>query len=143
VGNWSRRQRGSCCYPRLGFIEPYEIDGSSETDWGVSVAFTEKFISKSVMQSIVFSRHFYEMYRANRAILAYRGLKRAKDGIGLVETMRNALHTLYAGFEMHKPAGVVVVEVPGLGCGVEASAYLTRGTTYVSNSSDHDLGDDS
>jgi hypothetical protein len=122
-----------------GFIEPYELDGKHENDWGFNIAFTEKLVSKSAIKAITFSKYFYDMYKANKAILAYRQVKRAADGIELIETMRNALHTLFAGFQLHKPEGVVIVEVPAAGAGVEVSAYKSYGTMYVSNSSDHDM----
>ncbi|MHC2559497.1 hypothetical protein [Bradyrhizobium liaoningense] len=36
----------------FGFRGPYELDHESLNDWGVNVAFTEKLISKSALQSI-------------------------------------------------------------------------------------------
>ena len=124
----------------FGFIEPYELHGKSSNDWGVNIAFTEKLVSKSALQSLVFSRHFFDIYKNNRALLAYRHVKSAFKDIAFFGQLRQFLHTVYAGFEASKRSGIVVLEIPYVGGGLELSAYATRGTMYVSNSSDMDLG---
>jgi hypothetical protein len=124
----------------FGIVEPYELHGKSLNDWGVNIAFTEKFISKSVMQSLVFSKRFIEIYKADRALLAYRHVKSAFKDIQYFEMLRNVLHVAYMGFESSKRSGVVIIELPFASAGLEISAHLLRGTMYVSNSSDMDLG---
>ncbi|HKD28958.1 MAG TPA: hypothetical protein VKC66_24010 [Xanthobacteraceae bacterium] len=123
----------------FGFIEPYNLHGKPENDWGVNIAFTEKLISKSVIQSLVFSKRFIEIYRANRALLAYRHVKSAFKDMAFFEQIRNTLVTVYAGFEASKHEGIVVIELPVASVGLEVSGYVTRGTMYVSNSSDAEM----
>jgi len=79
-----------------------------------------------VIQSLASGKHFVDIYKNNKALK-----------IGHLES---AFKDLFAGLEATKRSGIIVIEVPWLGGGVELSAYLTRGTMYVSNSSDLDLG---
>ncbi len=143
-GRWGIGLGGSAAAVAVlgfGFIEPYFLHRRSLDDWGVNIAFTEKLISKSVMQSLVFSKHMFEIYDSSRALLAYKHVKSAFKDLELFEELRTVLHTVFVGLEAYKQSGIVVLELPGLGGGLELSLYLTRGTMYVSNSSDMDLGE--
>lgn len=95
------------------------------------------------MQSLVFSKHLYEVYKSfktgTRALLQYGHVKSAFEGVAMLESLRNALHTMFTAFEAAKHEGVVVIELPFAGLGLEASGYVARGTMYVSNSSDSGL----
>ena len=124
----------------FGIVEPYDLHARSMNDWGVNIAFTEKLISKSVIQSLVFGKRFIEIYKNHRALNAYRHVRSAFKDIQFLETMRNALHVAYMGFESSKRSGVVILDLPFAGVGLEFSAHILRGTMYVSNSSDMDLG---
>jgi len=119
----------------FGFTVPYELHGKSLDDWGVSVAFTEKLISKSVLKSIEASKYFVDGFK-NGVYTAPRVLKTAAaaKAAGLAN-VRNLLHTLYAGFEASRRSGIIVLELPLLGAGLELSVYRTLGTMYVSNPS--------
>ena len=120
----------------FGFTVPYELHRKSLKDWGVNVAFTEKLISKSVLKSIEASKYFVDGFK-NGVYTAPKLLKAtaAAKAAGLAN-VRNLLHSLYAGFEASKRSGIVVLELPFLGAGLELSVYKTRGTIYVSNPSD-------
>jgi len=120
----------------FGILEPYELHGSDTSDWGVNIAYTEKLISKSTLQTLVFARHWAEIYKMERAALAYKHVKSAMKDLDLFSTSRQLLHTLMAGYEVSQRSGIVVLEVPWVGGGLELSAYVTRGKMYVSNSSD-------
>lgn len=93
------------------------------------------------MQSLVFAKHWVEIYKGDRALRAYGQVRQAFKDIGAFEQLRNLLHTTMAGFEASKREGIVVIELPFAGIGLEASVYATRGTMFVSNSPDMDLED--
>jgi hypothetical protein len=112
----------------FGFTVPYELDGKSANDWGVNIAITEKVISKSLITSLSVA---IAMARAAKAA------RISKLGVDTLVQLRNLAHTFYAGYEASKKSGVVVIDVPGAGVGLEVSAYVTRGTMYVSNSSEY------
>ena len=119
----------------FGFRVPYELDHEPLNDWGVNVAFTEKLISKSALQSIRNSKHFIDGLKNGTYVAPALNARKTFTAIGLLQHVRNALHTLYAGMETTKPSGVVVLDLPFLGVGLELSAFATRGTMYVSNPS--------
>jgi hypothetical protein len=112
----------------FGFTVPYELHRKSSNDWGVNVAITEKLISKSLITSLSVA------VALARAAKAARISKLSVDTIG---QLRNLCHTLYAGYEASKKSGVVVIDAPLAGVGLEVSAYVTRGTMYVSNTSEY------
>lgn len=119
----------------FGFSIPYELDHKSLNDWGVNVAFTEKIISKSVLQSIQSSKWFIDSFKNGKYVAPALNQSKSFVDAARLANMRNLLHTLYAGLEASKHSGIVVIELPFLGMGLELSAYLTRGTMYVSNPS--------
>jgi hypothetical protein len=119
----------------FGFTVPYELHGKPLNDWGVNVAFTEKLISKSALQSIHQSKYFIDGFKNGRYVAPTLNARNTFTGIGLLQNVRNALHTLYGGLEAAKGSGVIVLDLPFLGVGLELSAFLTRGTMYVSNPS--------
>ena len=104
-------------------------------DWGVNVAFTEKLISKSALQSIHLSKHFVDGLKNGKYVAPTLNARNTFKAIGVLQNVRNALHTLYAGLEATKGSGVIVVDLPFLGVGLELSAFVTRGKMYVSNPS--------
>jgi hypothetical protein len=119
----------------FGFSIPYELNGRSLNDWGINVAFEEKLISKSVLQSIEASKWFVDgfkngVYKAPR-LLKTTAFKYAAD----LAHVRNLLHSLYGGLEVSKRKGIIVLDLPILNTGLELSAFVTRGTMYVSNPS--------
>ncbi|WP_229159474.1 hypothetical protein [Bradyrhizobium brasilense] len=119
----------------FGFSVPYELHREPLNDWGVNVAFTEKLISKSALQSIHNSKYFIDGLKNGRYVAPALNTRNTFTAIGLLQNVRNALHTLYGGFEAAKGSGVIVLDLPFLGVGLELSAFLTRGTMYVSNPS--------
>jgi len=124
-----------------GFRVPYELQRTSANDWGVNVAFTEKLISKSVLQSIHHSKHFIDGLKNGKYVAPTRNARNTFTAAGRLQNMRNLLHTLYGGFEAAtKGKGVVVLDLPLLGVGLELSAFLTRGKMYVSNPSHWEWG---
>jgi hypothetical protein len=125
----------------FGFSVPYELHRQDVNDWGINVAFDEKLISKSVVQSIEASKPFIDSFK-NGVYQAPKLLKTTafKHAAELMH-VRNLLHTLYGAFEASKRNGIVVLELPVLNAGLELSAFLTRGTMYVSNPS-HWVGRD-
>jgi hypothetical protein len=119
----------------FGFSIPYELDGRSIDDWGINVAFEEKLISKSVLQSIEASKWFVDGFK-NGLYVAPRLLKTTTFKYAMeLANVRNLLHTLYGGLEVSKRKGVIVLELPILNAGLELSAFVTRGKMYVSNPS--------
>jgi hypothetical protein len=110
----------------FGFSVPYELDGKPSNDWGVNFAITERLISKSLITSLAVA------ITLARAAKAARIAKLSVDTLG---QLRNLAHTLYEGYEASKQSGVVMIDAPGAGVGLEVSAYVTRGTMHVSNSS--------
>ena len=119
----------------FGFRVPYELDHEPVKDWGVNVAFTEKLISKSALQSIHLSKHFVDGLKNGKYVAPTLNARNTFKAIGVLQNVRNALHTLFAGLEATKGSGVVVLDLPFLGVGLELSAFLTRGKMYVSNPS--------
>lgn len=119
----------------FGFRVPYELDHESLDDWGVNVAFTEKLISKSALQSIHHSKYFVDGLKSGKYVAPTLNARNTFSAIGLLQNVRNALHTLYGGIEAAKGSGVIVLDLPFLGVGLELSAFLTRGKMYVSNPS--------
>lgn len=109
-----------------GFTIPHELHGKSSNDWGISIAVTEKLISRNVFHSLEFAAY---------GLRAARALGTAKLSLETLGNLRNLSHTLFAGYETTKRSGLVVLDVPVAGVGLEVSAFLTRGTMYVSNSS--------
>lgn len=112
----------------FGFTVPYELDHKSSDDWGVSVAITEKIISKSLVTSL------------SVAVTLARAAKMAgiaKLSVDTLSQIRNLSHTLYAAYEASKQSGVVVIDLPGAGAGLEVAAYVTKGKMYVSNTSEY------
>lgn len=121
-----------------GFTVPYELHGKSLNDWGVNIAFTEKWISKSTLQTIIHSKPLmmaYKGYKQNKIAMQTAHAAKAFDDAKFLETFRNMFHSVFAAVETVNKAGMVVLDLPGLGKGLEASAYVTRGTMYVSNPS--------
>lgn len=115
-----------------GFNLPDQIHREKSNDWGVSVAITEKLLSKSMLTSMTV------------AVALARAAKMAgmtKLSVEGVVQLRNLMHTLYAGYEASKRKGVICMDVPFAGAGVEVAAYATRGTIYTSNYSDPDFQD--
>jgi hypothetical protein len=125
----------------FGFSIPYELHGESVNDWGVNVAFTEKLVSKGALQSIRNSKYFIDGFKSGKYVAPALNMRNTFTAIGLLQNVRNALHTLYGGLEAAKGSGVIVLELPLLGVGLELSVYATRGTMYVSNPS-HWVGPD-
>lgn len=119
----------------FGFSIPYELDHKSLNDWGVNITFTEKLISKSVIQSLQASKLFLDGFRGGRYVAPVLNKSKAFADAAGFANVRNLLHTLYGGLEAAKGSGVVVIDLPFLGVGLEVSAFVTRGTMYVSNPS--------
>jgi len=119
----------------FGFSVPYELHREPLNDWGVNVAFTEKLLSKSALQSIHNSKYFIDGLKNGRYVAPALNAPKTFKAVGLLENVRNALHTLYGGLEAAKGSGVIVLDLPFLGVGLELSAFLTRGKMYVSNPS--------
>ena len=119
----------------FGFTVPEELHRKPLNDWGVNVAFTEKLISKSALQSIHQSKYFIDGFKNGIYVAPALNARNTFTAIGLLQNVRNALHTLYGGLEAAKGSGVIVLDLPFLGVGLELSAFLTRGTMYVSNAS--------
>jgi hypothetical protein len=119
----------------FGFSVPEELHRNSLNDWGVNVAFTEKLISKSALQSIHNSKYFVDGFKNGKYVAPMLNARNTFTAIGLLHNVRNALHALYGGLEAAKGSGVIVLDLPLLGVGLELSAFLTRGTMYVSNAS--------
>ncbi|MGJ4944282.1 hypothetical protein ACQR1W_27195 [Bradyrhizobium sp. HKCCYLS1011] len=119
----------------FGFTVPYELHRQPLNDWGVNVAFTEKLVSKSALQAIHQSKYFIDGFKNGRYVAPALNARKTFTAIGLLQNVRNALHTLYGGLEAAKGSGVIVLDLPVLGVGLELSAFLTRGTMYVSNPS--------
>lgn len=119
----------------FGFRVPYELDHESLNDWGVNVAFTEKLISKSALQSIHHSKYFIDGLKNGKYVAPTLNARSAFTAVGILQNVRNALHTLYGGLEAAKGSGVIVLDLPLLGVGLELSAFVTRGKMYVSNPS--------
>lgn len=119
----------------FGFSIPYELNGRSIDDWGINVAFEEKLIPTSVLRSIEASKWFVDGFK-NGLYVAPRLLKTTafKYAVELAN-VRNLLHTLYVGLQVSQRKGVIVLELPVLNKGLELSAFVTRGTMYVSNPS--------
>ncbi len=119
----------------FGFSIPYELHGKSLNDWGVNIAFTEKLISKSTVQAIQTSKLFIDGFKNGRYVAPALNKAKLFADWAVLANVRNALHTLYGGLEAAKHSGVIVLDLPMLGVGLELSAFLTRGTMYVSNPS--------
>jgi hypothetical protein len=126
----------------FGFIEPYVLHGENMNDWGVNVAFTEKLITKGAIQGLMQSRRLYDIYKDFKAmdVMKARHIKSAFKDMDMLASVRNAFHTIYQGFESSKRSGIVVIDVPYAGIGLELSVHVLRGHMAVSNSSDMDLG---
>jgi hypothetical protein len=124
VGTWFSGSGGVVAVLGFSFREPYELHGRSLNDWGVNVAFTEKLISKSVVQSIVWSKRFYDIYKVNQ-VMKYRHVFSAfKDAENLAR-LRHGLHVVFAGLSAYKRSGIVVIDLPVLSIGLEVSAFIT------------------
>ena len=120
----------------FGFTVPEELHRKPVKDWGVNAAFTEKLISKSALQSIHQSKYFIDGFKSGRYVAPVLNARKTFTAIGLLQNVRNALHTLYEGLEAaNQGSNVIVLDLPLLGVGLELSAFLTRGTMYVSNAS--------
>jgi hypothetical protein len=120
----------------FGFTVPEELHRKPVKDWGANVAFTEKLISKAALQSIHQSKHFIDGFKSGRYVAPALNVRKTFTAIGLLQNVRNALHTLYQGLEAaNQGSNVIVLDLPLLGIGLELSAFLTRGTMYVSNAS--------
>jgi hypothetical protein len=120
----------------FGFRVPYELDHEPVDDWGVNVAFTEKLISKSLLQSIHHSKHFIDGLKNGKYVAPTLNARKTFTAVDRLQNIRNLLHRLYGGFEAAtKGKGVIVLDLPLLGVGLELSAFLTRGKMYVSNPS--------
>ena len=111
----------------FGFTVAEELHREPANDWGVNIAFTEKLISKSMISSFQFALLEMKMARATGIL---------KLAPSTLEQLRNLGHTIFGGLEVAKHSGVVVIDLPFAGIGLEVSAYVTRGTMYVSNSTD-------
>jgi hypothetical protein len=125
----------------FGLVEPYELHGQEVSDWGFNISIAAKLGSKSTMQSLVFARQFHEIYETQRALNSFKAAKAIVSATSMLENVRNGLSTLYNVLEATKQKGVVSLDVPFAGGGVELSAYITRGHMAVQGSSDMDLGD--
>jgi hypothetical protein len=120
----------------FGFRVPYELDHKPVDDWGVNVAYTEKLISKSVLQSIHHSKYFIDGLKNGKYVAPTLNARKTFTAVGALQNVRNALHTLYGGLEAAtKGKGVVVLDLPFLSVGLELSAFITQGKMYVSNAS--------
>ena len=120
----------------FGFTVPEELHRKPVKDWGVNAAFTEKLISKSALQSIHQSKYFIDGFKSGRYVAPVLNARKTFTAIGLLQNVRNALYTLYEGLEAaNQGSNVIVLDLPVLGVGLELSAFLTRGTMYVSNAS--------
>jgi hypothetical protein len=122
----------------FGFSIPYELDHKSVNDWGVNVAFVEKVFSKSVLHAIQGTRFFVDAFKFG--IYVAPEFKQARTAAAVWRAavqVRNVLHTVYAASEAGNGGrpGIVVIDLPVLGGGLELSAFATRGTMYVSNPS--------
>jgi hypothetical protein len=60
--------------------------------------------------------------------------------IAMFSSAIQLFQTVFAGYEVSKRSDIAVLEVRFAGGGLELSAYVTRGTIYVSNFSDTDPG---
>jgi hypothetical protein len=120
----------------FGFSVPYEMHGKSVDDWGVNIAFTERLISKGMIKALQTSKLFMDGFKNGRYVAPTLYTTKVFAQMKQLEHLRNLLHTLYAALEASKrPGGVVVIDLPVVGMGLEVSAFLTRGTMYVSNPS--------
>jgi len=120
----------------FGFSIPYELHGKKSNDWGLSVALTQKFISKSTLQSIRNAKIFLDtLDAAGNYVAATRTAAQAFKLAEILQHLRNSLHTVYQGLETAKQSGIIVIDLPLAGAGLELSVYATRGTMYVSNPS--------
>jgi hypothetical protein len=120
----------------FGFEVPEELHRKPVHDWGVNVAFTEKLISKSALQSIHQYKYFIDGFKNGLYVAPGRYVRSTFNAIGLLQNVRNALYTLYEGLEAaNQGSNVIVLDLPVLGVGLELSAFLTQGTMFVSNAS--------
>jgi hypothetical protein len=122
----------------FGFSVPYELDHKSIDDWGINIALAERLFSKSVLHAIQGAKPFVDGFK-NGLYVAPK-LKQAKaayDTWEALSKMRDLLHIVFGELEAGKGSGmgVVVIDLPLLGKGLELSAFLTRGKMYVSNPS--------
>lgn len=126
----------------FGFSVPYEMQNEPVDDWGVNIAFTEKFVPSSVLTSIKNSRWFVDglkggLYQAPKLIISA-----VRDDVELLQNLRNLLHTMYGGLETAKGhRGLVVIDLPVLGWGLEASVVKLHGSMIITNPS-HWIGPD-
>jgi hypothetical protein len=123
-----------------GFSEPYDLHYKPMNEWGMNVSFTKKLIPQSVMKSLVFMKHWHHIYKNQRALNAFKHVQSAMNDAAKFSDFRDAMHVVFAGLELSSRTGVVVIDIPGLDAGLELSAFLTRGTIYVSNSSGKNFG---
>jgi hypothetical protein len=119
----------------FGFSVPYEMHGKSVRDWGVNIALTEKLISQGTIRALQASKPFLDGFKNGTYVAPALNTTKVLAQAKHLEHLRNLLHTLYGAFEASQRRGVVVIDLPLLGVGLEISAFLTRGTLYVSNPS--------
>jgi hypothetical protein len=120
----------------FGVVVAEQFHRQALNDWGLNVTYTEKLISKSTLKSLEMSARFLKLYKHQSAYLAARHVKTAAKDIEFFQSIRNLTHTVFAGYESAKKSGVIVIDLPLAGGGLELSAFLTRGTMYVSNATD-------
>lgn len=116
----------------FGFTLPDEIHRTRVEDWGVNVSLAEKWISKSMFSSM------------NLAILTLRTAKAVgvgKMGSDMLGNLKEVGTRVFGGLEAQKSKAVIIMDVPGAGVGLEASAFVSRGTMYTAGYTDPDFGD--
>ncbi|MEO5860628.1 MAG: hypothetical protein ABIR33_16980 [Pyrinomonadaceae bacterium] len=128
----------------FGFNIPYELDHKPLKDWGINIAYTEKIFSKSVLHAIQGTRFFVDTIK--KGVYLAPKFKQAQTAAELwnaVAHFRDLFHVVFAELEAGKGKGmgVVIIDIPFAGKGLELSAFLTRGTMYASNAS-HWIGPD-
>jgi hypothetical protein len=89
-----------------------------------------------MLQSLHHSKHFIDGLKNGKYVAPTLNARKTFTAVGVLQNVRNTLHMLYGGFEAAtKGKGVVVIDLPGLGVGLELSAFITQGKMYVSNAS--------
>ena len=121
-----------------GLIEPYDLHGQEISEWGFNVSVAEKLASGSLKQSLQMFEQLNQLWDSRKGL--YNVLDGAMSMISTVEQIKRRLTSFFVMCEAGKRRGVVTIDIPSAGYGVELSAYVTRGHMAVQNSSSMDLG---
>ena len=116
----------------FGFTLPDEIHRSRIEDWGVNVSIAEKLFNKSM---------FASMRLAVVTLQAAKAIGIAKMSSDMLSNLQAVGSRVFGGLEAQRPKGVILMDVPGAGVGLEAAAYYTKGTMYTAGYTDPDFGD--